>query len=281
MNDIFTYLFSTPVVSNNEGSISLMAVAEALAFVIVVVVVLRFIRRSVVKKLSKRPGINVGLANSILTITNYLIGFALIWLMIQFLGINLRALAFVFGALSVGIGFGLQNIVNNVVSGLFILLERPVKLGDRAVVDGMEGDIVEIAIRATTVRTNEGVSVIVPNSHFISSSVINRSLDDEIVRYRIPVNVAYGTDPNTIRDVLLQVAGSKPYVLSEPPPVVIFEEFGDSAMKFFLWVWTREMSHKPMVLRSELNFAINEAFTEHGIRIPFPQLDVHVKQPIS
>ncbi|MBL0321862.1 MAG: mechanosensitive ion channel [Ignavibacteria bacterium] len=111
--------------------------------------------------------------------------------------------------------------------------------------------------------------------------MINRSLDDEIVRYRIPVNVAYGTDPNTIRDVLLQVAGSKPYVLSEPPPVVIFEEFGDSAMKFFLWVWTREMSHKPMVLRSELNFAINEAFTEHGIRIPFPQLDVHVKQPIS
>ncbi|MBK7033251.1 MAG: mechanosensitive ion channel [Ignavibacteria bacterium] len=185
---------------------------------IAVVVVLRFIRRSVVKKLSKRPGINVGLANSILTITNYLIGLALIWLMIQFLGINLRALTFVFGALSVGIGFGLQNIVNNVVSGLFILLERPVKLGDRVVVDGMEGDIVEIAIRATTVRTNEGVSVIVPNSHFISSSVINRSLDDEIVRYRIPVNVAYGTDPNTIRDVLLQVAGTKPYVLSEPPP---------------------------------------------------------------
>ncbi|MBK9181620.1 MAG: mechanosensitive ion channel [Ignavibacteria bacterium] len=243
---------------------------------IVVILVLRFIRRAVMKKVSKRQGANLGPINSVLIISSYVIILVAVITVVEWSGLNLGALTVIFGALSVGIGFGLQNIVNNFVSGIVILLERPIKLGDRIVVDGVEGNIVDIAIRASTLRTNEGVSVIVPNSYFIGSAVINRSLDYETVRLKIYANASYDSDPREVERILLAIAEANPGIHKDPAPVVIFEAFGESALRFYLWVWTSEYAHRPDSIISDVNFAVSEAFASAGIRVPFAQMDVHL-----
>jgi len=248
-----------------------------MATMISVILVLRWVRRAVMKKRRSRKGANLGPINSILIITSYVIIILTVFAVVQWSGLDLSSLTIIFGALSVGIGFGLQNIVNNFVSGIVILLERPIKLGDRIVVDGVEGNIVDIAIRASTLRTNEGVSVIVPNSYFIGSAVINRSLDYESVRLKIYANAAYGSDPREVERVLLELASRFDGIHKEPAPVVIFEAFGDSSLKFYLWVWTSEFAHTPDSLLSDVNFAISAAFAEAKIRVPYPQLDLHVR----
>lgn len=207
----------------------------------------------------------------------YLLGLVGLAFIIQLFKVNLSTLTVVLGALSVGIGFGLQSIVGNFVSGLFILLERPLKIGDRIILEDKEGSVVDIGIRATTVLTNEGVSVIIPNTEFITRQVTNRSLDAPHTRYKIPVGVAYGSDPREVERVLLEVAAKDPAVLKDPAPQVVFEAFGDSALRFFLWVWTETHADRPMIFRSQLNFAIHDALQRAGIRVPFPQVDVHLK----
>lgn len=212
-----------------------------------------------------------------LMIATYLLGVLLIGLIIRLSHVNLAALTVVFGALSVGIGFGLQNIVNNFVSGVVILLERPVNINDRVILEDTEGTVVDIGIRATTLLTNEGVSVIIPNSHFITNPVVNRSLDAPRTRFKVPVNVAYGSDPQRVKGVLLEVATRNQAILRDPLPEVIFDAFGDSALKFFLWVWTESHADRPAIFRSELNFEIHEALQAEGIKVPFPQMEVHLR----
>lgn len=208
----------------------------------------------------------------------YLLGLGCFAFILQFFKVNLSTLALVLGALSVGIGFGLQSIVGNFVSGLFILLERPVKIGDRIILEDKEGTVVDLGIRATTVLTNEGVSVIIPNTEFITRPVINRSQDAPHTRFKVPVGVAYGSDPREVERILLEVAARHPAVMQDPPPQVIFEAFGESSLRFFLWAWTDTHADRPMVFRSELNFAIHEALQRAGIRVPFPQVDVHLRR---
>lgn len=276
MDEFLNYFNDTPVISTGVGSFTITTLVVSIIAMVTIVLFLRWGRRKIVERLARSGHQSIGSVNSFLMILNYTMWIVSFWVVIQFSGINLHAFTVIFGALSVGIGFGLQNIVNNVVSGIVILLERPVKLGDRIVVDGLEGNIVDIAIRASTVRTNEGVSIVVPNSYFISSSVINRSLDNDTVRFKIPVNVSYDSNPHEVERILLAVANSHSGVLAIPKAIVIFDEFGDSSLKFYLWVWTREYSSLPAVFRSELNFAISSAFAAAGVRIPYPQLDVHV-----
>lgn len=279
MNDFMTFLLETPILNTGAQGLTIKPLLITIVVVVVVVLVLRSFRRIVMKRIVKRKGANLGPINSFLILFSYLVIIVTAISAVQWSGLHLGAITVIFGALSVGIGFGLQNIVNNFVSGIVILLERPIKLGDRIVVDGIEGNIVDIAIRASTLRTNEGVSVIVPNSYFIGSTVINRSLDYETVRLKIYANAAYDADPREVERVLLAVAYANDGIHKEPPPVVIFETFGDSALKFYLWVWTSQYAHTPDTLQSQVNFAVSVAFAEAGIRVPYPQLDVHVKPP--
>ena len=181
------------------------------------------------------------------------------------------------GAVGIGIGFGLQSIANNFISGLVILFERPVKVGDRIQVGGVTGDVVRIGARATTVKTNDNIDIIVPNSEFISSQVINWSHSDREVRLHVPVGVSYSSNPEEVQKILLDVAAVQPGVLKSPAPEVLFTEFGDSSLNFELLVWTSEFIAKPNFLHSELNFAIRAKFKECGVEIPFPQRDVHVR----
>jgi small-conductance mechanosensitive channel len=195
----------------------------------------------------------------------------------QTVGINLSTLTVLAGALGIGIGFGLQNVTNNFVSGIIILFERPIKVGDRIQVGDVNGDVISISMRSTTVVTNDNISVIVPNSEFISSRVINWSHNDRNVRFNIPVGVAYKEDPEKVKQILLKVAEKDEGVLKSPKPDVLFVEFGNSSLNFNLRIWTNSFITTPAILTSKLYFEIFTEFRKAGIEIPFPQRDLHIK----
>jgi small-conductance mechanosensitive channel len=182
-------------------------------------------------------------------------------------------------ALGVGIGFGLQNVVNNFVSGLILVFEHPVQVGDSVEVGTVFGEVRKIGFRASVLRTPDGAEVIVPNSELTGSRVINWSLSDRFRRISIPVSVAYGTDPNRVIDILLGIARKHPDVLAQPAPLAVFDRFGDSALVFTLLCWS--FVDRFFIARSDLTIAINNSFKEAGIEIPFPQQDVHVHWPGS
>src|SRR5205807_3499870 len=177
----------------------------------------------------------------------------------------------------VGVGFGLQNIASNFISGLVILAERPITIGDRVEVAGVAGQVELIRARSTVIRTNDNIAMIVPNTKFIDSPVTNWTYGDPRVRFRVPVGVAYGSDVNKVRDALVAAGTSHPHVLHDPAPSVFLKQFGESSIEFELVVWSSEMSHRPSRFKSDLNFAIEEKLREAGIEIPFPQRDLHIR----
>lgn len=235
------------------------------------------IKRWVTDHLLARTHLEIGVRQAVGSIIRYgfiTVGFAVI---LQTAGIDLSALTVLAGALGIGVGFGLQNIANNFISGLIILFERPIKVGDRIDVGGVTGDVVEISPRATTVVTNDNIAVIVPNSEFISSKVTNWSYTNRDVRLNFPIGVSYKSDPEQVRRALLEVAAAHSGVLSQPNPDVLLQEFGDSSINFVLRVWTRDYTTAPGVLRSEINYAIWKKFQAENIEIPFPQRDLHIR----
>jgi small-conductance mechanosensitive channel len=192
-------------------------------------------------------------------------------------GIHLGALTVFAGAVGVGVGFGLQNIASNFISGLVILAERPITLGDRVEVAGIAGQVERIRARSTVIRTNDNIMMIVPNTKFIDSPVTNWTYTDRRVRFRIPVGVAYGSDIAKVRDLLLAVGRENPNTLEDPAPSVFLKKFADNSIDFELVVWSSEMSARPSRYRSDLNFAIVEKFLEANIEMPFPQRDLHIR----
>lgn len=190
---------------------------------------------------------------------------------LQTLGIDLTSLNVLAGALGVGIGFGLQNVANNFISGLIIMFQRPIKVGDRIEVGEVNGKVIKISSRSTTVVTNDNISIIVPNADFISKNVVNWSYGDPKIRFRIPVGVSYDSDIDKVEKILLKVAEENEGVLDDPKPSVRLLSFGDSALKFELHCWSEALLHRRAVLFSDLNFAILRSFREEGVQIPFPQ----------
>ncbi|MEJ2673715.1 MAG: mechanosensitive ion channel [Acidihalobacter sp.] len=223
-----------------------------------------------------------GAREAAVAITGYgiIIAAALISLVVA--GVAFQNLALIAGALSVGIGFGLQNIVNNFVSGLILLFERPIRTGDWIVVGSVEGFVRRISIRSTQIQTFDRADVIVPNSELISNSVTNWMLRDTFGRVRVPIGVAYGTDTQQVKEILLRVAREHPLVIQDssaiPNPHVLFLSFGDSSLNFELRAYIRDVGER-LSVHSDLNFAIDAAFREVGIQIPFPQRDIHIITP--
>ena len=191
----------------------------------------------------------------------------------SYAGFNLSNLAIVAGALSVGIGFGLQSVVNNFVSGLILLAERPIKVGDLVVVGGEEGYVRKISVRSTEIETFERARVLIPNSHFITEKVKNWTLRDNIRRIVIPVGVAYGSDPRQAKAILLEVAQDNSNVMATPAPSVDFEEFGADSLNFKLYAFVYDLN-KAGSTSTDLRIAILDAFNEAGIAIPFRQTNV-------
>lgn len=235
------------------------------------------IRKVLVNKIFPRYNLDIGVSQSIATILRYVLIIIGLIIIFQTTGIDLSAIGLLVGALGVGIGFGLQSITNNFISGLIILFERPIKVGDRIEVDDLTGNIIDISARATTIITNDNIAVIVPNSDFINSRVINWSHNNRRIRLNFPVGVSYKEDPEKIRKLLTEVAIANPGILSLPKPYILFEGFGDSSLNFNVLVWTTEYIDRPKILRSELYYEIFAKFKEHNVEIPFPQRDIHLK----
>lgn len=235
------------------------------------------IRNWIVFKALAKSSIELGVRIAVGTIVRYVAVLIGLFIILQTLGIDLSSVTILAGALGIGIGFGLQNVTNNFVSGLIILFERPIKVGDRIEVGDINGDVTQISMRATTIVTNDNISIIVPNSEFISSTVINWSHSDRNIRFNIPVGVSYDSDPEKVKNVLLEVVNANPGVLKEPKPDVLFDEYDDSSINFNLRVWTNEYINRPGLLKSQLYFEIFKRFKVENIEIPFPQRDVHIK----
>lgn len=223
-----------------------------------------------------------GAEQSVQDTISFLVQYGLIFLglliILQFWGVDVSSLAIIASVLGVGIGFGLQNIANNFISGIILIFERPIQVGDFIEVGDLEGTVKRIGLRSTYITTLDHISLIVPNSRFLENEVLNWSHDNPISRVKVPVGVAYGSEIKSVRKAILEVAKSHPEVLLHPSPEVWFQEFGDSSLNFDLLVWTREPKKKNR-LKSQLNYRIEASLRKYGVEIPFPQRDLHLKSP--
>jgi len=257
-------------------------VVIALLSFAVMLSIIGWIKRRMDKSWLNRSRMDRGAKESLISLTGYF-GVAVAFLIsLSIAGVQLSNLALIAGALSVGIGFGLQNIVNNFVSGVILLFERPIKTGDWIVVGNTEGYVKKISIRSTQIQTFDRSDVIVPNSELISDQVTNWMLRDTIGRIKVPIGVAYGSDLERVREILLEIAFNHDSVITQSPilpkPWVLVRQFGDSAIDFELRCFIKDIDRRLRVV-SDINFAIDKAFRAAGIQIPFPQRDVHLISP--
>jgi len=239
----------------------------------------RILSRRILARMLDRFQVEEGVRYTIQRITEYLVIVIGAIVALTNIGINLGGLAVIFGLLSVGIGFGLQNVTSNFIAGLIMLFERPVKVGDRVTVGDIEGDVMDINIRSTTIRSLNNISIIVPNSEFISAKVVNWSHRDPKVRLDIDVGVSYHSDLDRVIKALKSAAEGIDEVLVNPAPEVLLMGFGDSSWNMRLRVWISDPK-KHWIVQSAVNCAIVHAFRSHGVEIPFPQRDLHLRSPL-
>lgn len=263
----------------NETPVTLASIFTFLLIFVSIYVFSRMFTRMLGKKILVKARVKESTAFTMQRLTHYVIVIIGAIISFQFIGINLSGLAVVLGLLSVGIGFGLQNITSNFIAGLILLFEKPINIGDRVTVGETVGDIIAINMRSTTIRSLQNIAIIVPNSEFISQRVTNWSYGDPRLRLDIDVGVSYSSDPDAVRRCLEQAASESPAVLESPPPEVIHKGFGDSSwnMQLRCWIGTPKVYWKTI---SEINFAIVRKFREDGVEIPFPQRDMHLRSSI-
>ena len=257
---------------------SLTDVLLGMAVFIFLMILVRLFQRFLDVRILRQTRMDVGVRDALKTGIGY--GGVVIAALaaINTAGIDLSGLAIIAGALSVGIGFGMQSIVNNFVSGLILLIERPIKVGDWVVVGQDQGFVKRISVRSTQIQTFSNASVILPNSELISGRVTNWMFKDRSGRVEIPIGVAYGSDTAKVRETLLACVRGRPGIKPWPAPEVVFIDFGDSALIFHLRFHIGNILER-IVIASDVRFAIDAAFREAGITIPFPQRDVHMIQP--
>ncbi len=262
----------------NQTPVTISSIFMFIIMMVAFFIFSRLLNRVLFKGLLTRLGVVESTRFVMIRVNHYLIMIIGAIVSFQFIGINLSGLAVIFGLLSVGIGFGLQNVTSNFIAGVILLIERPIAIGDRVTVGDAEGDVMEINIRSTTIRTLNNISIIVPNSEFVSSNVINWSHGDQKIRVEVNVGVSYASDVDTVLRCLREVADEHPEILKVPEPDVLLNEFGDSSWNMRLRVWIPDPKRHHIV-RSELNIAIVRKFRENNIEIPFPQRDLHLRTP--
>ena len=278
VNKFYT-IFSAKLFQIGPNNVTLSSIIVFAIILVIFIVSSRFLSYRVLDRVLLKMQIVEGTRYIIRRIVEYSLIIVGAIVAFQTIGINLSGLAVVFGLLSVGIGFGLQNVVSNFIAGLILLFERPISVGDRVTVGDTEGDVMEIKIRATIIRSLNNISIIVPNSEFISGRVTNWSHGDPKVRLEIDVGVSYSSDLNIVLDSLKEVALENPEVLRAPEPEVHLKSFGDSSWNMHLRLWITNPKRHPYV-RSDINCAIVRKFRQNDIEIPFPQRDLHMRSSI-
>lgn len=275
---VFDWLGETLAYKWTIGSFSI-SLGNILLFFISIwlsVIIARFVKFILEGDVLPRLNLARGVPGAISTLSSYLIiGFGII-VAIMGAGIDLNSFALLAGALGVGIGFGLQDIVKNFISGLILIFERPIQIGDAVQVEELSGRVMHIGIRSSTVKTWEGAEVIVPNGNLISNKLINWTLSDQRRRIDVKVGVAYGTDINLVMETLLDCVKRNEKILTDPAAYVLFNDFGESSLDFELRCWTSDFASW-VGIRSDIRVAIDKTFKEKNIEIPFPQRDLHLK----
>jgi len=269
-----------PLFSVGDVAFSAAGILKLLFFLVVLVWVAHLVRRALAERILPRARLDVGPANAIAGIIFYVFVTLGTLITFQVSGIDLSTLTVLLGAVGVGIGFGLQTIASNFISGLIILFEQPIRVGDRIQVGTLNGRVARIRARATDIVTNDDIYVIVPNQDFINQQVINWSQGENRIRISVPIGVAYGSDVEQVRDVLLETAPTVDGILPEPPPIVRLKGFGDSAIEFEILGWTSDLLQAPGEFISRVNFAVCAALKRNGIEIPFPQRDLHLRSTV-
>ena len=273
------HFFTYPLFTINQTPITLSSLTFFVfimgAFWMMNILLRRFLHKQLLKR-SKMP---VSTQYTLTRIIQYVLLFVGTIIAFQVIGVNLSGLAVIFGFLSVGIGFGLQNLTSNFIAGLMLLFEQHIKVGDRITVGDTEGDVTEINIRSTTIRSLNNIAIVVPNSEFISSTVINWSHGDPKTRLEIEVGVSYNSDLDTVMDSLLEAATEHSMTLSSPAPKAWLMNFGDSAWNMRLLAWVGDPQGRRQV-QSDINCAIVKKFRQNGVEIPFPQRDLHVRTSV-
>ncbi len=271
LNDIFNKTWTVGTFEISLGGIIVFFFAIWLSYK-----VSKFIRFFLEEDVLTRAGVSTGLTQSISMGVHYVIlGFGFM-VALAAAGVELSKLTILFGALGVGIGFGMQNLVNNFVSGVILMFERPIQVGDTIQVGTLVGKVKQISIRSSTVKTFDGAEVIVPNGNLISSELINWTLTDRLRRVEVKVGVTYAADPEEVLALLVGVTEENEYVLTSPASFAIFKGFGDSALEFSLFFWTSNYD-RWWTTQSEITVAVRKALKTAGIVIPFPQRDLHIK----
>ncbi len=270
LHDIINY----PLFKLQDTPITLLAILLFVAVIAGSYLISIYIRKLYDRRLTTRFSSGIDFTvKRLIHYTVLIIGFLVAF---EIAGIDLSSLAIIAGFLSVGIGFGLQNITSNFISGLILLFERPIEVGDTVTVGDQLGTVTGINLRATEVNTWENIDIIIPNSAFVEDNVINWSHGEEYIRVSCPVGVAYGADTEKVRDILYEIAREHPKVLDTPEPNVLFLEFGDSSLDFELRIWIRTPRRRNWI-KSEINYEIDQRFREENIEIPFPQRDLHLR----
>jgi small-conductance mechanosensitive channel len=250
---------------------------KALVYLLIVGAVARATRRFLLREVLPRTSMGAGQQEVLARWVQYFVFSVGVIIGLQTSGLDLSSLLVVGGALGVGIGFGLQNVANNFISGLILLIEQPIRVGQIVEVGGLLGPVVRIGARSTWVHTGTNAVIIVPNSEFVSNRVTNWGAGEPRVLVKVKIGVGYGSDPKQVREILLDVARAHPQTLTDPAPAVLFQEFGDSSLNFELFAWFPGTVMQVGGFRSALNFAIFEAMRENNIEIPFPQRDIHIR----
>ncbi|MBK9272551.1 MAG: mechanosensitive ion channel [Saprospiraceae bacterium] len=268
---------------SGENNITVGVVVTFIASLILLIFITTRLKKFLVTRIFVKYNMDQGTSQAMASIIQYLVVILGTVIIVHNSGINLTALGLLAGALGIGVGFGLQNIASNFISGVIILFERPIKVGDRIEVGNVVGNIIKISARATTVITNDNIAIIVPNSEFVNGKVINWSLNNRIVRFNFMVMVSYKEDPAKIKKLLLEVASQNEGVLRDPPPDVLFDSFLENNLQFNLRVWSTKYSDTPKVLQSQLYYSIYEKFAEEAVSISYPQREIHIvsKNPLS
>lgn len=274
--DLISQIFEFALFEINQTPITILSIVMFFLVLVVFIFSSILIRRFVLNPIFERMEIESGLRFTMTRTIHYVVMTIGIVVSFQFIGIDLSGLAVIFGLLSVGIGFGLQNIASNFISGLILLFERPIQIGDRVTVGDTEGDVEAINIRSTMIRSLNNISIIVPNSEFISGRVTNWSHGDTKIRVFVAVGVSYNSDLEMVVNTLKEIANNHPKVLKTPEVDVLLTSFGDSAWNMTLRIWIMEPQEHYEVT-SEINMEIVRKFRERNIEIPFPQRDIHIK----
>ncbi|MDH4091222.1 MAG: mechanosensitive ion channel [Cyclobacteriaceae bacterium] len=272
--------FNRTIFQRGDYVITTGTLATVMFIWLFVRVILLLIKRFLVRFFSTTKGYQIR-ATEVYLLVKYFLWTAAIVAMLEIVGIHVTLLIAGSAALLVGLGLGLQQIFQDLVSGIFILIEGIIKVNDVIELDGMVGKIIEINLRTSKVLTRDGIMIIVPNHKFIIEKITNWTHNSQSTRFKVEVGVAYGSDVQKVKAILLTCAHEHPRVINHPEaesnnPFVRFVDFGDSALKFELFFWTDSIFQVEFI-KSDLRFTIDQKFREQGVTIPFPQRDIHIK----